>query len=162
MDEESYRLIATAKIDRYLAPAQVGAYHHGDEADLLVWQKTEMGFKVIVDNLYQGLIFDNQVFRPLHTGDRLKGYIDHIREDGKIDITIQRTGRQHTKEFADVLLQYLQDNNGYCNLGDKSPAELIADRFKVSKKAYKKAVGDLYRRRIITIEDDGIRLISED
>lgn len=161
VDDESHRLIATAKVDRHLNTA-APSYRHGDEVDLLVWQKTEMGFKAIVDNSCQGLIFDNQVFRPLHTGDRLKGYIDHVRDDGKIDLTIQPTGRQHTEEFAEKLLEYLKDNGGFCNLGDKSEAELIADRFKVSKKAYKKAVGDLYRRRLITIHEDGIRLVAED
>ena len=80
-------------------------------------------------------------------------------KDGKLDITIQRTGRQATEDFADVLLQYLHDNDGRCDLGDKSPSELISDRFKVSKKTFKKAIGDLYKRRLITIGDDGITLV---
>lgn len=159
VDEDSYRLMATAKIDKYLSQERP-PYSHGDEVELLVWQKTDLGFKVIVDNRFTGLVYEDQVFRPLRTGDRLKGYVDHVRDDGKIDITIQPTGRRLTEEFADTLLQYLKDNNGYCNLGDKSPSELIADRFKVSKKTYKKAVGDLYKRKLITISDDGIRLIS--
>lgn len=157
-DEESHRLMATAKVDKYLSRERP-AYKHGDEVQLLVWQKTDLGFKVIVDNMFQGLIFDNQIFRELHTGDKLTGYIDHIRDDGKIDITVQRTGRQLTEEFSNILLNYLHDNGGYCELGDKSPSELIADRFKVSKKVYKKAIGDLYRRRLICISDDGIRLV---
>ena len=156
-DEESHRLMATAKVDKYLSRERP-AYKHGDEVQLLVWQKTDLGFKVIVDNMFQGLIFDNQIFRELHTGDKLTGYIDHIRDDGKIDITVQRTGRQLTEEFSNILLNYLHDNGGYCELGDKSPSALIADRFKVSKKVYKKAIGDLYRRRLICISDDGIRL----
>ena len=158
LDEESYRIMATAKVDKYLNQDKP-AYKHGDEVDLLVQQKTELGFKVIIDNAYGGLIYDNQVFRPLHTGDRLKGYIDRVRPDGKIDVTIQRTGRRQTEEFSDVLLAYLQDNGGHCSLGDKSPAELIADRFKVSKKTFKKAIGDLYRKRLITISDEGIDLV---
>ena len=156
-DEDSHRLMATAKVDKYLSRERP-AYKHGDEVQLLVWQKTDLGFKVIVDNMFQGLIFDNQIFRELHTGDKLTGYIDHIRDDGKIDITVQRTGRQLTEEFSNIPLNYLHDNGGYCELGDKSPSELIADRFKVSKKVYKKAIGDLYRRRLICISDDGIRL----
>ena len=158
LDEESYRIMATAKVDKYLNHDKP-AYKHGDEVDLLVQQKTELGFKVIIDNAYGGLIYDNQVFRPLHTGDRLKGYIDRVRPDGKIDVTIQPTGRRQTEEFSDVLLAYLQDNGGHCSLGDKSPAELIADRFKVSKKTFKKAIGDLYRKRLITISDEGIDLV---
>ena len=158
LDEESYRIMATAKVDKYLNQDKP-AYKHGDEVDLLVQQKTELGFKVIIDNAYGGLIYDNQVFRPLHTGDRLKGYIDRVRPDGKIDVTVQPTGRRQTEEFSDVLLAYLQDNGGHCSLGDKSPAELIADRFKVSKKTFKKAIGDLYRKRLITISDEGIDLV---
>ena len=158
IDEESYRLMVTAKVDRYLSKERP-PYRHGDEVDLLVWQKNELGFKVIIDNQYYGLIYENQVFCPLHTGDRVKGYIDHIRQDGKVDVTLQPTGRKQTEEFSEVLLQYLKDNGGRCELGDKSPTELIQDRFKVSKKTYKKAIGDLYRRRLISISNEGIALI---
>ncbi len=159
VDEETYRLMATAKVEKWLAQ-EPPRYSHGDEVSLLVWQKTDLGFKVIIDNRYSGLVYEDQVFRPIRTGDRLKGYIDHVRQDGKIDVTIQPTGRRQTEEFSEMLLRYLQDNGGRCDLGDKSPAELIADRFKVSKKTFKKAVGDLYRRRLITINDQGIALTS--
>jgi hypothetical protein len=180
-DEETHRLMASAKVERYIVPlyppdkgksdsklhGEGEAFPvrdgwkgvHGDSVDCLVWQKTDLGFKVIIENKYQGQLYDNQIFQPLHTGDRLTAYIDHVREDGKIDLTLQPTGRQHTLDFAEVLLRYLHENNGFCDLGDKSPAELIADRFKVSKKAYKKAIGDLYRRRLITIDDESIRLV---
>lgn len=157
VDDESYRLMATAKVDKYLADERP-PYKHGDAADCLVWQKTDLGFKCIIDNRYQGQLYDNQIFQPLHTGDRLTVYVDHVRQDNKIDVTVQPTGHQHTLDFAEVLLRYLYENDGRCDLGDKSPAELIYDRFKVSKKAYKKAIGDLYRRRLITIADDGIKL----
>lgn len=170
VDEDSYRLMATAKVEKYLGdpweprnPKDTNepsdnTLSHGTAVDVLVWQKTDLGFKVIVDNKYQGQIYENQIFQPLHSGDRLTGYIDHVRQDGKIDITLQPTGHQHTLDFAEVLLRYLYENDGRCNLGDKSPAELIYDRFHVSKKAYKKAIGDLYKRRLIVIEEDGIRL----
>ena len=138
---------------------QEKTYRHGTPVELLVWQKTDLGFKVIVDNRYQGQLYDNQIFQPIRSGMKLQGYIDHIRQDGKADVMLQPTGQQHTEEFATQLLQYLHDNGGRCDLGDKSPAELIQDRFKVSKKAYKKAIGDLYRRRLISISDEGIALI---
>ena len=156
---------AVSVAPKYLISACFGAaagptepLHHGDPCDCLVWQKTDLGFKAIINNRYQGQIYDNQIFQPLHSGNRLTAYIDHVRQDGKIDITLQPTGRQHTLDFAEVLLRYLYENDGYCDLGDKSDAELIYDRFKVSKKAYKKAIGDLYRRRLIVIEEEGIRL----
>lgn len=166
-DEETHRLMATAKVERYLTPCQPTGMEqddplplkHGTPCNCLVWQKTDLGFKVIVGNRYQGQLYDNQLFQPLHSGNRVTAYIDHIREDGKIDLTLYPTGRQHTLDFAEELLRYLYENDGYCDLSDKSPAELIADRFKVSKKAYKKAVGDLYRRRLIMISDEGITLV---
>lgn len=168
-DEETHRLMATAKVEKYLEPQnhlENGEekkhaplpFKHGDVVDCLIWQKTDLGFKTIINNRYQGQIYDNQIFQPLFTGNRLTAYVDHVRQDGKIDLTLQPTGRQHTLDFAEVLLRYLYENDGQCDLGDKSPAELIADRFKVSKKAFKKAIGDLYRRRLITITDDGIAL----
>ena len=123
-------------------------------------KRMEQGQRHIVYIKVQGLIFENQIFQPLHSGMKLKAYVDHVRQDGKIDIVLQQTGRQQTLDFAEALLRYLYENDGFCNLGDKSPAELIYDRFQVSKKAYKKAIGDLYKRRLITIEEDGIRLVK--
>ena len=164
MDEETYRLMATAKVEKYLQ-GQAGQQDrppilkHGEAVDCLIWQKTDLGFKTIINNRYQGQLYDNQLFQPLRTGDRVMAYVDHVRQDGKTDLTLQPTGHRHTLDFAEVLLRYLYENDGRCDLGDKSPAELIADRFKVSKKAYKKAVGDLYRRRLITISDEGIALV---
>ena len=175
-DEETHRLMATAKVDQYLSAPYAETeiqpqdkyesqekplplLKHGEACDCLIWQKTDLGFKTIVNNRYQGQVYDNQIFQPLHSGERITAYIDHVRQDGKIDLTLQPTGRQHTLDFAEVLLRYLYENDGHCDLGDKSPAELIYDRFKVSKKAYKKAIGDLYRRRLIVIEEEGIRLV---
>ena len=160
IDEESYRIAASAKVEHFFAN-DFPPYQQGDEVDLLVWQSTDLGFKMIVDNAYPGLAYRSQVFRPLHVGDRLRGYIMGVRPDGKIDISLQPLGRKQTTDFAEQLLQYLKDNNGYCNLGDKSEAEDIKRRFAVSKKVFKKAVGDLYKRRLITIEENGLRIVNK-
>lgn len=157
LDDDSYRIMASAKIERYF-DERAPMFKHGQEVDLLVWQKTEMGFKVIIDNCYPGLVYEDQVFRYIHTGDRTKGYINTVRPDGKVDVTLQPTGRQQTLDFSEELLQYLKDHGGHCDLGDKSDAEDIKHRFHVSKKTFKRAVGDLYKRRLITIADDGLRL----
>ena len=117
-----------------------------------------MGLKAIVDNRFSGLFYDQQVFRPLRTGDRLTAYVQQVREDGKIDLILQPMGQQAAREFSDVLLEYLHQNGGHCALGDKSPAEDIYNTFGVSKKVFKKAVGDLYKRRLITISDEGLRV----
>ena len=162
IDEDSYRIMASAKVEKFLKhineETEKPAYKHGDKVKILVWQKTELGFKVIIDNQYAGLVYENEVFRHLTTGDRLDAYIDQVRPDGKIDVTLQHTGRQQTEEFSDQLLFYLQNNGGRCFLGDKSPADEIYDRFHVSKKVFKKAVGDLYKKRLITISEDGLKL----
>lgn len=158
IDEESYRLVASAKVERFFDLAKP-EYRPGQEVDLLVWQKTDLGFKVIIDNSYPGLIYADQVFRPIRTGDRTKGYISTLRPDGKIDCTLQPTGQRYAEDFAHQLLQYLKEHDGYCDLGDKSEAADIKRRFQVSKKVYKRAIGDLYKRRLITIEPLAIRLL---
>lgn len=160
LDEESYRIVASAKVERYMSQQRPN-YNHGKKVELLAWQKSDLGFKFIVDNAYAGLAYRDQIFREVHTGDRLTGFVDQVRPDGKIDLTLQPTGRRQTTDFAQRLLEYLRQNSGYCDLGDKSDAEDIKRRFQVSKKTYKKAVGDLYRQRLITIDDDGIRLVEE-
>ena len=150
--------MASAKVEHYFEEEKP-MYKQGEEVDLMIWQKTELGFKVIIDNKYPGLVYGDQVFQYVHTGDRMKGYIATVRPDGKIDCTLQPTGQQYAKDFAEVLLQYLKDNGGVCNLGDKSEAEDIKHLFHVSKKVYKKAVGDLYKRHLITVEPLAIRLV---
>lgn len=157
MDEESYRIVASAKVEHFFSD-RIAEYNQGDEVDLLVWQKTDLGFKVIIDNQYPGLAYEDQIFKRIFTGDRMKGYIQNVREDGKIDVTLHQMGRKQTENFSESLLEYLKNNNGFCDLGDKSDAEDIKRRFQVSKKTYKKAIGDLYRKRLIVIEEGGIRL----
>lgn len=158
IDEESYRIMASAKVEHYLA-ADHADLRPGQEVEALVWQKTDLGFKVIVENQYAGLVYKDQIFQYIHTSDRIKAYVQQVRPDGKIDIALQPTGRKQTADFAQTLLQWLKDNGGACPLGDKSDAEDIKQMFQVSKKTYKRAVGDLYKRRLITIDDDGIRLV---
>lgn len=157
LDDESYRIVASAKVEHYF-DTSFPPYSHSDEVSLLVWQKTDLGFKVIVDNRYPGLVYSNQIFKNIHTGDRMTGYIDIVREDGKIDVMLQPTGRQMTLSLSDTLLDYLKSHGGTCPLTDKSPAEDIYSLFNVSKKNYKKAIGDLYKRHLIVLCDDCIKL----
>lgn len=159
LDEDSYRIVASAKIEHFLSK-EAPEYKKGDKVDILVWQKTDLGFKVIIDNKFQGLIYNDQVFRNLHTGDRAKAYISAIRPDGKIDVALQKEGREQTLDFAERLYEYLFKHDGYCPYTDKSAAEDIYAEFNVSKKVFKKAVGDLYKRRLITLAPDGIELKS--
>ena len=160
LDPESHRIMASAKVEKFLCH-DMPPYRVGDAVDVLVWQKTDLGLKAIVDNKYGGLLYDGQMFRTLHTGDRTKAYIQNVREDGKIDLQLQPIGQRATKEFSDVLLEHLRRGGGHTSLGDKSPAEEIYSIFGVSKKVFKKAVGDLYKRQLISITPEGLTLIKD-
>ncbi len=157
LDDESYRIVASAKVDRYLSKEEA-PYEPDDEVDILIWQKTDLGFKAIIENKYAGLIYDNEVFQSLHTGDTLKAYIKQVREDGKIDLILQKPGFEKVDDFSRVLLEYIKDHDGCVMLTDKSPAEDIYDEFGVSKKTFKKGVGDLYKKHFIVLHEDRIVL----
>ena len=160
LDPETYRIMASAKVEHFLSQ-DFPPYHTGDQVELLIWQKTDLGLKAIVDGRYGGLLYDTQMFRTLRTGDRVKGYISQVRPDGKLDLSLQCPGQRGVEDFSAQLLQHLQMNGGQTPLGDKSPAEEIYALFGVSKKVFKKAVGDLYRQRLIEISDTGIRLTPQ-
>ncbi len=159
LDEESYRIMASAKVERYIDDSYP-PYQVGDEVEVLVWQKTDLGLKVIVNNRYAGLLYDDQVFRKLRTGDFATAYVSQVRPDGKLDLRLSPPGQAAVADFSEVLLQYLKDNGGHTVLCDKSPAEDIYQVFGVSKKVFKKAVGDLYKRRLVTLAPDGIRIVQ--
>lgn len=159
VDEETQRLAATAKINRYIREASPHEYHRGQEVDLLVWQRTELGLKVIVDNAYSGLIYNDGLYgEEPRTGDRIRGTIVEVRPDGRLDISLQRLGKGRFRDFAETLFDELQQAGGFLPFTDKSDADDIAERFAVSKKTFKRAVGTLYRERKIKLSDDGIRL----
>ncbi len=160
LDPETYRIMASAKVDHYLSQ-DFPPYRTGDQVELLIWQKTDLGLKAIVDNRFGGLLYDTQMFRTLHTGDRVTGYVSQVRPDGKIDLSLQCPGQRGVEDFSALLLRHLKINGGQTPLGDKSPAEEIYAVFGVSKKVFKKAVGDLYRQRLIEISDRGIRLTPQ-
>lgn len=157
VDEDSYRIMGSAKVERYLSKEQPD-YQPGQEVNILIWQKTDLGFKAIVENQFSGLLYENEIFQPLETGMQLKAFVKQVREDGKIDLILQKAGGKQVDDFAEVLLQHIKDHDGFTHLNDKSAAEDIYDTFGVSKKTFKKAVGDLYKKRLIVLVEEGIRL----
>ena len=160
LDPETYRIMASAKVEHFLSQ-DFPPYRTGDQVELLIWQKTDLGLKAIVDGRYGGLLYDTQMFRTLRTGDRVKGYISQVRPDGKLDLSLQCPGQRGVEDFSAQLLRHLQMNGGQTALGDRSPAEEVYALFGVSKKVFKRAVGDLYRQRLIEISDTGIRLTPQ-
>lgn len=158
VDEESYRIMASAKVERYLSK-EMPPYQSGDEVEVMIWQRTDLGYKVIVNNQFGGLVYLREVYQPLEPGMKLTAYVRQVREDGKIDLTLQKDGFQKVDDFSGVLLQYIKEQGGYTPLNDKSAAEEIYNTFGVSKKTFKKAVGDLYKKRLVILVEDGIRLV---
>ena len=157
VDEESYRIVASAKVERYLSK-DMPDYAPGEEVDILIWLKTDLGFKAIIDNKYSGLLYENEIFRALETGMQMKAFVKQVREDGKVDLILQKPGFEKVDDFSKTLLEYIREYGGRINLNDKSPAEDIYDTFGVSKKTFKKGVGDLYKKRLISLHENGITL----
>jgi predicted RNA-binding protein (virulence factor B family) len=155
LDDESYRIVASAKVDRYLSKEKA-TYEPGQEVDILIWQKTDLGFKAIIENQYSGLLYESEIFQPLRTGMTLKAYVKQVREDGKIDLILQKPGQAKVEDFSNTLLEYIREHGGRTPLNDKSPAEEIYDTFGVSKKTFKKAVGDLYKKHLVVLTEEGI------
>jgi hypothetical protein len=157
LDDESYRIMASAKVERYLSK-EVPPYKPGQEVPVMIWQKTDLGYKVIVDNKYSGLVYQNEIFAPVEIGEQLTAYVKQVRPDGKIDLSLQKYGAAKVGDFSTHFLDYLKQHDGFTPLGDKSAAEDIYDTFGVSKKTFKKTVGELYKKRLIVIEEGGIRI----
>lgn len=161
IDAVTYRIVASAKVEKFLSDEEP-PYSNGDEVEILVQQKTDMGFKAIIDDKFGGMIFDNDVFKEIRTGDRMKAYIKQIRPDGKIDLSLQPSGRENVVGFAGRLLRTLiESENGFLPYHDKTSPDEIYAAFGVSKKTFKKAVGDLYKHFYITIESNGIALTDK-
>jgi predicted RNA-binding protein (virulence factor B family) len=161
LDQKSSRLLASSKIDKFLESERL-TVAEGDEVDLLVWQKTDLGYNVVVNQYHKGLLYANEVFRELNIGDSLKGYVKKIREENKLDISLQKTGYEIVEPSAQAILDELKKENGFLPLSDSSSPEDIYKRLKISKKVFKKAIGGLYKQGIIKIADDGIYLVNED
>ena len=158
LDHVTGRIMASARIEKFLnnIPPK---YEFNQEVSLLVADDTEIGYKVIVNNLHWGMVYHNQVFQRLEKGEHLKGYVKEIREDDKLDISLTPLGYQKVDGIAQTILQALQMQNGFLPVHDKSDPEVIYSLFRCSKKAFKQAIGALYRQHRIALEPDGIRLI---
>lgn len=157
LDHASGRIVASARINKFLdnVPAQ---YEYNQPVDLIVAEETEIGYKVIINNLHWGLLYRSEVFRPLAKGDKLKGYIKEVREDEKIDVSLQKLGYIKIDSISQGILDILKQNGGYLPVHDKSNADEIYTLFSCSKKSFKKAIGALYRRHLVILEEEGTRI----
>jgi len=157
LDEETNRLVGSNKISKYLDNRDL-EIKAGDEVDLIIWSKTDLGVKVIINGIHLGMVYHNEVFTDLKMGERRKGFVKLIRDDNKIDVSLQKIGYGNIEPNAKLILEKLQENEGFLPLNDKSDPALISTMFGMSKKTFKKSIGALYKSRTIQIKKDGIHL----
>lgn len=158
LDEKSGRIAGSTRLDRFLNAGKPD-YKGGEEVDLLIARQTDMGFMAIVDGACWGLLYRNEVFRRLDVGLRITGYVRQVRGDGKIDLVLEKPGYGKVEGMAGEVLESLNGHEGFLPLTSKSAPDDIYRELGMSKKNFKMAVGALYRKRLITIDEDGIRLV---
>ncbi len=156
--DDKNRIAATTKIDRFISDESVD-FEAGQKVSLIIAEQTELGFKAIVNNTHWGLLYQNELFQPLRKGQKLDGYIKKIRDDQKIDLSLHHPGYGKVVSLTDHILIKLKENDGVLMLSDKSPPEAIYAAFGVSKKVFKQAIGALYKKKLITLDKSGIRLV---
>jgi len=157
LDYKTNRMIGTTKIATFLNEKAEGL-EEGQEVKIVVWQKTDLGFKVIINGEFVGLVYNNEIFDKVNLGDNRKAYIKHIREDGKIDVSLQKQGYDAVTDASDDILKAIEENGGVLDLGDKSTPEEIHEQFGISKKNFKRVLGGLYKAGKIEIFDYEVRL----
>jgi uncharacterized protein len=158
VDEQTNRMCGSARLDRFLNNPDV-EFVRGQEVDLLLVSHTDLGYNAIIDGARWGVLYNNEVFQELRQGDHVKGYIRKLREDGKIDLSLQKQGYSNVADVTTTIVEILRARGGFINVTDKSTPDVIYEIFGMSKKTYKKAVGSLYKDRLITLEENGIRLV---
>jgi hypothetical protein len=158
VDEETDRLVASSKLSRFIIREDVDL-REGDIVELLVYSETDLGYNAIVNDLYSGLIYKNEVYETVRVGDKIQGFVKRIREDEKIDLSLQKSGYELVDDVKWRILNLIKKENGFLALNDDSSPEEIKAKLQISKKAFKKAVGALYKERLVKLTDKGIRLI---
>ncbi len=158
-DDKSYRIIGSTRYNKYL-PNQRDDFREADEVQLLIAEKTDLGFNAIIDNDCAGVIYQNEVFQDIEIGQAITGYIKKVRDDGKIDLSIYKSGYSKIDDITYKFIDILEQHNNFLKVNDNSSPELIYSLFSESKKTFKKTIGNLYKRKMVIFEDDGIRLIK--
>ena len=158
LDEKTQRLAASGKTNKFLEKDEI-TVEKDQEVELLICNSTDLGINVIINDVHNGLLYDNELFQAVIPGERVIGYVKNIRPDNKIDVSLQKQGYINVEPNAKKILQKLKDNNGYLNITDKSDPMIILAKLEMSKKLFKKAIGSLYKQRLVRIEKDGIYLV---
>lgn len=159
VDKHTDRIAASSKLDKFLSNNRI-IFTEGEKVNLLIAEKTELGYKAIINNTKWGMLYTNELFRDVKIGEHTEGYIKKIRLDNKIDLSMQKGGYEQIDDMSKIILTKLEENDGFIKVTDKSSPDLIKKLFNMSKKNYKKAVGSLYKQKLITLEEDGIKIVS--
>jgi len=160
LDEQTNRIAASAKVDKFLGK-EPPPYKPGEEVELLIYGPCPLGYNAVINNSHWGMLYAGEVFQPLNRGEHITGYINKVREDGKIDLYLYPAGHKKAGTSAELIVEYLKRKGGFMELTDKSPADDIYETFGISKKNFKMAVGALYKSRVIEIGQNGIRLAEK-
>lgn len=157
-DDRNERITASSRLTDFI-DQDMHDLEDGDEVSLLIFDESDLGYSAIINQKYAGLLYHNEVFEDLKPGDVRRGFVKKIREENKIDLSLQVIGFRHILDLKDTLLQELRQNGGMISLGDRSSPEDIYNQLKISKKAFKKAVGSLYKERLVVVTDDSVKLV---
>ncbi len=160
VDEENQRMIASSRLYNYLSEENNQTFNADQQVELIISQRTDLGYRAVVNGTHLGMLYHNEIFKPLVVGDQQKGYVKALREDGKIDLILQKPGIQARSEIENRILDNLKKNNGVSRLTDKSPPAEIYNTYGISKKAYKHAIGALYKSRLILLSKEQIKLVE--
>jgi predicted RNA-binding protein (virulence factor B family) len=160
-DQQSNRLVGSTKLHRFLSTDHP-SFEENQDVEVIIKNQTDLGYNVIVDKTHLALIYKNEIYEELRIGDKHKAKIKRVRPDGKIDVKITASFLEAKEDFTQTIFRILQSKDGYLPFNDKSSPEDINDIFKMSKKNFKKAIGHLYREKIIDITEDGIKMLTDD
>lgn len=158
LDQKSKRLVGTTRIDKFLKKESYGL-KDWDQVDILIFKRTDLGYKAVVNQEFEGLIYENEIFEKVTIGDKRKAFVKKVREDGKLDLVLQKPGFSGVEDRSEEILNRLKEGNGFLAFNDKSDPDIIRDNLHMSKKTFKKIIGNLYKNKVITIEENGIRLV---
>lgn len=160
VDPESGRMLASARLNRFLDRTPHG-FNPGDAVDLLIWQQTDLGYRAIVNQQYTGMLYENQIFQRLEPGMQVLGFISQVRPDGKLDLMLRKPGFEAIEDSTSQLLELLRLNEGFLPIGDKSHPEEVYGLTGMSKKIFKKALGSLYKKGMVKLDDNSVELLDK-
>ena len=159
LGDNNTRIAASSKLEKYLHPTPV-SYSSGEEVELMLVRQTDLGYQALINSSHWGMVFKNEIFTKVEEGQTITGYIKKIRDDGKIDLSLQKLGYDVPQNLSDNIVDYLAKNGGSISITDKTHPQIIYRLFGVSKKKYKAALGTLYKQKIISLDKDKVTLLD--